>query len=141
MNGTLRSREEEKRLLNLPKIFLIYLIATVVLYEFGPIVWKTHNKVLTYLLLAMYFIALAIGFRIGKRKYRCVESIVNSSEHNLERFVKYFYLLSVIFIVLKTIGVQRIVALRGWSSVFDIWTHLFSEGTDVRRRIFTLVVP
>lgn len=126
MNESHKLEGYKGRLLDLPKWLLIYLIITVVLYLFGPIDWKTHNPVITFALLFLYFLALGLGFSIGKKIYRPIKWEVSNNSQGNQFILKYFYLISVAFIILKLIAIERIVRLYGWTNMFSIVENIFS---------------
>lgn len=59
----IQQKRNDKFLLFLP-LFLIelYLGMTLLLYQFGPIPWKTENKALFWTLIACYHVAFIVGY-------------------------------------------------------------------------------
>lgn len=51
------------------RLTTIYLIASVLIYAFGPFVWVTAKPVLFYTLLVLYMAALWLGYRIGLMRH------------------------------------------------------------------------
>lgn len=126
MNDLQFQEGRKKDLLNLPKWLLVYLICTVVLYLFGPVEWKTHNSVVTFALIFLYYLALKIGFSAGKRRYRPANS-TECVQPLEERFIfRHFYLVSALYIVLKLIAIERIVRLFGYANMFTIVENVFN---------------
>lgn len=59
----LKDKSKDKVLLYLPLIVIeLYLLTSVLLYEFGPIQWPTKKKGLLYLLLIAYHVAFILGY-------------------------------------------------------------------------------
>ena len=51
------------------RLTMIYLIASVLIYAFGPFEWVTYTPVLFYALLVLYMIALWLGYRVGLMRH------------------------------------------------------------------------
>ena len=47
------------------RLTMLYLIASVLVYAFGPFAWTTYTPVLFYSLLVLYMVALWFGYRLG----------------------------------------------------------------------------
>ena len=110
---------------NLMKAFLIYLFATVILYFYGPIEWKTRNLVLTFGLVFIYIIFLYGGYNYGKNRYIYRTKLRGQSKRYYQTFKDYYYLISLITIGLSLFSIQRILRLYGWSSISIIINGVF----------------
>jgi hypothetical protein len=55
--------------INLPLMLVeVYLIGTLVLYQFGPLKWATENAILFWMYIALYHIAFITGYLIAAKK-------------------------------------------------------------------------
>lgn len=124
--------------INLPKALIIYQFATVVLYVFGPIHWKTHNPIITFGLIFGYILCLWLGFHYGKNKYTTqILREQNKSGNNFKHFeyedffVKYYYIIFAIAFVLRLISITRILRLYGWSSILVIIDRITTSYSDL----------
>lgn len=77
----------------LPLILIeIYLISTLIIFKFGPIVWDLDNPIKFWFLIFSYHIAFIAGYLICVKNFK-KNNINNSSEDKIEKFIyKYFWI-------------------------------------------------
>ena len=51
------------------RLTMIYLVASVLIYAFGPFEWVTYTPVLFYALLVLYMVGLWLGYRVGLMRH------------------------------------------------------------------------
>lgn len=110
------------------KYLQIYLICTIILYLFGPITWETYYPLLTFSLIAIYQLALYLGYKSGiaeNRHYR------NSTLFSSNWFIKNYIILAAIVIVIRSLMLLRIMFLYGFSDISTLVETAFTSASDI----------
>lgn len=88
------------------RLTIIYLIISVLLYEFGPFAWVTYTPALFYGLLVSYITALWAGYRVGIRKQFSSKAI-QWQEGALDRMMPVLTVLVIFGYLLYVVNVFR----------------------------------
>lgn len=112
-----KSNRKQKLLIFLPLILAeLYLVVTLLLYQFGPYPWPTKNQQLFWILIILYHIAFILGYCFCM-KTRYVERETISLNKCMIKILKFFLILN---IVISIISIVRDFSLSQ-ISLSDIW--------------------
>lgn len=114
------SYKRKKKTFPLMLYMQLYLSFTLLLYFFGPIIWKTKNVALTLLLLNMYQLSLGLGYLLGKKTTVKGTAKVVISEQSNNKYVILLITLSIITSILYYIRLVDSTSLRSiWSNILN----------------------
>ncbi len=91
------------------RLTLIYLLASILVYMFGPLAWTTYRPVLFYFLLAFYLVAFWFGYRVGLMR-KAPENPVDwdkISEKKIEKIILIGSILIVVNFFVYVINIFR----------------------------------
>lgn len=111
---------------NIMKYIQLYLGATLILYIFGPIQWKTKNPILTISLLIVFQLSYALGFYSSKEK-----EFIEDNNFNNKWLLKYYCLFAVISIAMNVVYLIRVARLVAGRSVFDVISMAFTNPSGL----------
>lgn len=119
----IQQKRNDKFLLFLP-LFLIelYLGMTLLLYQFGPIPWKTENKALFWTLIACYHVAFIVGYVLFANKFQISKQSVILSSKITDLFLRFFWIFLLICTIASLINYRNLTKSSGW-----IPTHVLSD--------------
>lgn len=110
------------------KIIVVYLIFTLLLYEFGPFKWVTYKPVLFWGLNIIYILMLVFGWGIGTKQSSC-QAEWNEENHNvIVRRLKYLITLEFIFEYLIAIRRFSLMSLSPLGLLRSIFNGLQNMG-------------
>ena len=113
----------------LMKYIQIYLIITILLYVLGPVDWKTRLPFLTFTVVAFYQFALWWGYDKGSKR----DVVKNTSSFTQESFVRNFWLIAFIVLIITALRIVRISQLYGFSGVVNLIETAFTSASDIYR--------
>ncbi len=102
--------KDQIKLPNLMKWAIVYLTITVFLYFFGPIDWKTKNTPLVVVLLLLYEVALALGYRVGTKRYFAGEDELQTPKsftYKDEILIRRILIIGILFDILMMIRMSN----------------------------------
>lgn len=114
-------------------IFELYLVSTIVLFEFGPIKFPTNNKRTLYLFLFLYHLFFIIGYIIIPKKFKFRDNnIMNRINMNFCKY-KNFIISSLLLLVIfySTMSIIRISGGISFMNLVDKIFYSFSNFADV----------
>lgn len=110
------------------KYLQIYLICSVLLYVFGPISWVTHYPLLTFVLIAAYQFSLYAGYKAGLTSADCHQG---NSIFSKSWFIKNYFVLAFIVIIIGAMMMMRIAMLYGFSDISSLVETAFTSASDI----------
>lgn len=110
-------------LLYLPLFLVeIYLCITLLLYQFGPIQWKTENAILFWVLILCYHVAFILGYLIFAKRFQVSKQSVELSLKITDIFLRFFWLFLLICTVASLINYRNLTKSSGF-----LPTHVLSD--------------
>lgn len=105
----IRQKIENKFLLFLP-LFLIelYLGVTLLLYQFGPIAWKTENTGLFWALIVCYHVAFIFGYGLFSKKFQVSRQSIGMSSKITDLFLRFFWFFLLICTIASLINYRNL---------------------------------
>lgn len=102
------------------RLTLIYLVISLLMYEFGVFDWITYKPILFYGLMISYLTALWAGYRVGIR--HTFKKAVEWKENSIDRWIPWLTVLVVLGYLLYIVNMFRSYGLK----TFD-FPKLFSD--------------
>lgn len=105
-------------------LVIVFEIASIVLYFWGPIDWISRNNPLLFFTVSLYIVSLALGYRFGAKKWTPINNVKVTENTFINQ---HFYIVFSIVFIVKVLMLIRIIKMYGWSDPAYIIISIFTN--------------
>lgn len=133
------ANKSQMKALYLPLILIeVYLGFSLLLYQFGPVQWKTANVGYFWFYIVLYHLAFIIGYVLVARKYKVSLKNIERSNSIASYIVKYmwvFLFICAVLSLIKAMGLFNTSEFIPWDLPSEFIKGLINPGEQYRAKM------